>query len=596
MKKKIIWILVSLVMGLSLVIASCAPKEAAKEKEVGKATVVTGEEKTVAEKVAEEKPEILPPEVPKYGGTYTYIGADIRGFDPVKFLTMDCTANHFVCGYAMMGDWTKGPAGTNEIDWNNGFVGRSDVWAGNFAESWEIPDQNTIIFHVRKGIKFQNKAPVNGRELTAYDFEYSWNRAWFAPGAYHPTSVDKDAIPTSIKAIDKYTLEIKAPAKQLGIVWLLTGAMAWIYPHEVIDVYGDMTDWHNLVGAGPFMLADYVPGASVTYTKNPTYWEHDPFHPENQLPYLDTVRALIIPDLSTQLAALRTGKVDKMASISWENGELLLKQCPDLKYVVKFGGATFLWGRLDKPELPFKDIRVRQALNIAINKQEIIDDYYNGHAVMLGWPYLPTSSYAPWYTPLEEMPEEVQMLYKYDPEKAKQLLKDAGYPQGFKTKVQCSSVDVDFLSMIREYLLKVNVDMVIEPLEPSIFTSVLRARKHDEIIYKFGTLHWPARFLEVRKESFDDHSFFESTTTREWYNTITANYWKPDVVDPILKKYGPFVLGQAIGIWLPVPETYIMWWPWVQNYHGEQMMGFTQVEFHTRYIWIDTALKKSMGY
>jgi peptide/nickel transport system substrate-binding protein len=597
MMKKIVWVFVSCLMVLSLVIASCGTKEEegkVKEEEGGQ-VVITEEGKKVEGEVAKEKA-VLPPEMPKYGGTYTYIGGDVNGFDPAVYRTMDCTANHFVNGYAMMGDWTLGPAGSNIIDWNNGFAGRSDVWAGNFAESWEIPDSNTIIFHVRKGIHFQNKYPVNGREMTADDFAYSWNRAWFTPGAYHPTAVDQDAIPTSIKALDKYTLEIKLPAKQIGVIWLLTGAMAWIYPHEIIDTYGNMNDWRNLVGAGPFSLTDYVPAASLTYEKNPTYWEYDPYHPENQLPYIDEVKCLIIPDLSTQLAAFRTGKVDKMAAISWENGELLKKQCPNLQDVVKYGMPNFPWMRVDKPDIPLYDIRVRQAMNMAVNKQEIVDQYYGGHATMMGWPYLPTASYAYWYIPLEDQPEDVQELFTYNPEKAKQLLTDAGYPNGFHTTIVCQASDADYLSMIREYLLKVGVDMEIQQLEASIYLGMVRARTHDAMILKFGTQHWPARFLEVRKESLDCASYFESPTTREWYNTMMANYWKPEVIDPILKQYGTFVLEQALAIWVPVPETYIMWWPWVQNYHGENVMGFTQVEFFTRYIWLDKALKNSMGY
>jgi peptide/nickel transport system substrate-binding protein len=596
MIKKMVWVVVSCLMVLSLVIASCGPEAVEEEEEEEEGEVVITEEEREAEEEVVEEEGLLPPDVPKYGGMYTFIAlGDYRGWDPVKNLTMDCTAQHYIGGYPLMGDWKKGPAGTNEIEWTGGFAGRSDVWTGNFAESFEIPDATTIIFHVRQGVKFQNKAPVNGREMDATDFEYSINRTWTKP-AYHPGSIDPDAQPTSIKAIDKWTLEMKVPAKQLGIVWLLTGAMSWIYPHEVIDVYGDMTNWKTLVGAGPFTLEDYVTASTITYKRNPNYWQYDPYHPENQLPYIDTLKSLIIPDLSTQLAAFRTGKVDKMGSLSWENGELLLTQCPDLNYITGYGGSAFPCMRIDKAELATYDIKVRQALNMAINRQEIIDEYYEGNAVILGWPYNPSKAYSAWYTPLEEQPKTVQDLFTYNPEKAKQLLTDAGYPNGFQTEIVCQSMDVDYLSLIKEYLADINVTLNIQSVESGAYYSYYRGRNHNDMIFKGWTQHWPARFLDVRKESFDNHSFFESTITRNWYNTICANYWKPEVIDPILKEYGSFVLEQAIGIWLPISNVYHMWWPWVQNYHGEQMMGFVQPEYYVYYIWVDEALKESMGY
>ena len=74
----------------------------------------------------------------------------------------------------------------------------------------------------------------------------------------------------------------------------------WIYPPEVIGQHGHMQDWKTAVGTGPYMLTDWVKGSAITYTKNPNYWGHDEKFPENRLPYLDEVKALIIPDPSTR--------------------------------------------------------------------------------------------------------------------------------------------------------------------------------------------------------------------------------------------------------------------------------------------------------
>jgi peptide/nickel transport system substrate-binding protein len=104
------------------------------------------------------------------------------------------------------------------------------------------------------------------------------------------------------------------------------------YPPETVAKYGDMKDWQNAVGTGPFMLTDYVSGSSITFARNPDYWMKDPLHPQNQLPYVDGVKLLIIPDTSTALSALRTGKLDVMEAVVWDDTVSLKKTSPDLQY------------------------------------------------------------------------------------------------------------------------------------------------------------------------------------------------------------------------------------------------------------------------
>ena len=154
-----------------------------------------------------------------------------------------------------------------------------------------------------------------------------------------------------------------------------------------------MKDWRNSVGTGPFILTDYVSGSAITFIRNPHYFGKDPLHSQNQLPYLDGVKMLIIPDISTYLAALRTGKLDMLPAVSWEDAASLIKTNPDLKYNTRYQTPTFPVGRVDKQDLPFKDIKVRQALNMAIDKQAILKAYFGGHAALLGYPWPPTKTY-----------------------------------------------------------------------------------------------------------------------------------------------------------------------------------------------------------
>jgi peptide/nickel transport system substrate-binding protein len=107
----------------------------------------------------------------------------------------------------------------------------------------------------------------------------------------------------------------------------------------------------------------------------------DPLRPENSLPYLDGVRWIVIPDYSTRVAAMRTDKADYIRQISLEDRNSLLQSKPQLQYRASLDNTGYLiYMRIDKPELPFHDIRVRQALSMAIDRQAIKKDFYLGDA------------------------------------------------------------------------------------------------------------------------------------------------------------------------------------------------------------------------
>jgi peptide/nickel transport system substrate-binding protein len=386
-----------------------------------------------------------------------------------------------------------------------------------------------------------------------------------------------------------------------GLMLAVCGGFLWTWPPEVINKYGDMKDWKNSSGTGPFMLTDYVSGSAITFIKNANYFAKDPTHPQNQLPYLNGVKMLIIPDISTELSALRTGKLDMLPAVSWEDATSLTKTNPELKYNIRYLAPTFPVGRVDKPDLPFKDIRVRQALNMAIDKQGIVKDFYAGHAALLGYPWPPTKTYEQIYTPLEQQSKAVQDLFTYSPDKAKQLLADAGYPNGFTTHIICdgTTTQPDMLAIVRQQLLKIGVDMQIQTKESGVYTTITRGRTHEEMLMK-GSVDYsfPFRMLMVRKESFDDPAYFEADFTRAAYNDVSRLVGVDDAtVNKTLKEVGKFSLEQAWGIWLPAPQAYDMWQPWVGNYHGEQDVGYLAgpADRILDWVWIDQALKQSMG-
>jgi len=541
-------------------------------------------------------------EKPKYGGTYTELIGEPAGFDPLVVQTNFCTTLQVTHDTLLGGSWEKGPAGTGETDWLVGFLGQSNLWSGQIAESWEIPDNETIIYRIKKGIKWMQRAPGNGREMTAADVAWSIESEWKTPGTNFDVYFSKDQHLISATATDKYTVVLKVPSKAMGTNFMENSEREFIRNPDVTKLYGNQNEWKNMDTTGPFYIVDYVRGSSVTYARNPNYWERNPIGPGkgDQLPYVDGIKNLIIVDTSTQVAAFRTGKIDLFKSLNWEDSKDTLRRNPALKSIQLFMSGLIPSGRVDKPNLPFKDVKVRRALNMAVNKQRIVDEYYKGNAELFGWPFFPTKANAPFYIPLKDQPASVQELFKYNPDKAKQLLSEAGYPAGFKTKIVVTSAgtDADFLSIIREDLLKVGVDMQIQVLEPTVYRSVMTGRTHEEMLARTVTMAgMPYMIHEIRADSSGNPSFWQDDKTLAVWQSIQDNMGRndPKWVSEV-KNVMPHVLDEAWGIFTPAPHVYHLWWPWVKNFRGEVGTGYARFNRNMRYLWIDPDLKKSMGY
>jgi peptide/nickel transport system substrate-binding protein len=352
MKKKIVWLLLSCLMVVALALASCGPAVTEEEEEE---EVVTEEEEEeeVMEEEEEEGPEMVRDSVgnlvekPKYGGVFTLArSTDVNYFDEIGRYIHSSQSQQLTNEALFRGDWTKGPTGTGEASWYYHMFPSMDLQAGLVAESWELVDDTTIVLHIRQGIHFQDKPPTNGRELVADDVVYSLWRIWNIETSYNYAAYPWDIYFESMEATDKYTVVIKATstAKLAGIFDMMFNHHKMV-PKDAVELYGDLYDWENAIGTGPFLLVDYVPVSSLTFERNPNYWMDDPLHPGNQLPYLDGVKWLVIPDLSTRTAAIRTHKIDWLA-LNWEEADALIKTNPELMYVSYLtAGSSGLWFR-----------------------------------------------------------------------------------------------------------------------------------------------------------------------------------------------------------------------------------------------------------
>jgi peptide/nickel transport system substrate-binding protein len=541
-------------------------------------------------------------EKPQYGGTASCLlttTTHTTTFDPAIATTAASNAG-LVYGRLAIGDWTKGPQGTNEYSFESSWIA-DPYLTGELAESWERPDLNIIIFHLRKGVYWQSLPPVNGREFTAddvvYSFEYNKKEprsVWYGTGA-------------KCEKIDKYTIKVSEGEPPVTFRKLHAWTN-WLYllPKEAVDkATADKTtinDWRYTVGIGPFMLKDVVSGSSCTWVRNPTYWRSDPFHPQNKLPYIDKLDGIVMLDESTQLAAMRTGKLERLG-VAWDKAAGLQETNPELKFRKMRPDAAFVvFLRTDIA--PFKDVRVRQALMLGIDYQGIVRDYYKGNAVIQTWPI---AQFMSCYTPLEELPADAQELYSYNTDKAKKLLADAGYPTGFKTQLDTGNWAryIDDCSLIKEYLSKIGLDVNINVTEPGTYSATLYGEKYPGMIYVSGwgnngdedVLGWAhGGWVGTKGEpSVYDFGKVVDPVAVDAFNKIMTTPTQEER-DKLRKEEAIREIKLAWELPMPTPNGFMFWQPWLKGFAGEYGLGPDPPEGYMvfGYVWIDRALKNSL--
>lgn len=470
----------------------------------------------------------------------------------------------------------------------------SDALRGELAESWRWIDPLTLEIKLRKGVKFPAKPGVMAeRELVAEDVIYSFNR--------QNTSAKK--IPTyfdhieKFEATDKHTLVMKL--KEYNAEWDYRfgwGYYSGIIPKEVVTAGAG--NWKNVNGTGPFMLTDFVQGNSNTYSKNSIYWGKEKIGgKEYKLPFVDKVVYRTIKDEATQHSALRTGKLDIHESVRWQAVDELKKSAPQLQWSKWLDtNGVFLSMRVDTK--PFDDIRVRRAMNLAVNKQAIVKEFYNGNAELFAYPQHP--DYVGYYEPLEAMPAAVKELFIYDPAKAKKLLAEAGYPKGFGFKVQvcsCQPDHMELLPLVAAYLEQVGVKLEIQPMEYGAFLSAMTSKKNAPGYFMRNGHTNPT--TTIRKSFVKAQTWNPSQWSDEEYDKkMAAVYLERDeqTRQRMLKLMTREILEKAPYLWLPTPYLFTAWWPWVKNYGGELRAGAVRPGPIYARIWVDQDMKKKMGF
>ncbi len=539
------------------------------------------------------------PEAPKPGGTVEiatiYVTISALSFDNYDWPWKHNHDTGAIYEQLFAADLSKAKSRGGKNSYINDAYIPSNLIRGELAEKWEwLENPLRLKIDLRKGVMFPEKAGVmKAREMVAEDVVYSFKRLSTSPKA---TRNYFDYV-KDVTAPDKYTVVFEM--SKFNAEWDYRfgyGYYSGIIPKEVVDA--GAANWKNVNGSGPFKLTDYVAGNSQTYEKNAEYWDKETINEkEFKLPYVDKVVYRIIKDEATRVTALRTGKLDIMEGVRWQDVETLRKSVPQLKWNKWLNqSGTFLSMRVDQK--PFDDIRVRRALNLAVNKEEIIKSYYNGNAELYAYPQHP--EYGPYFQPLSEQPDSVKELFKYDPAKAKKLLAEAGYPNGltFTTQVcSCNPDHMDLLPLVAAYLEQVGVKMEIQPMEYAAFLSAMTTQKNTPGYFMNNGHTNPTTSIRksfVPKQVWNPSQWDDPKLTAR----MEAVYEERDEAKRIaeIRAMTTEMVDAAPYIWMPTPYVFTAWWPWVKGYEGELRAGSVRPGPIYARMWVDQEMKKKMGY
>jgi len=420
----------------------------------------------------------------------------------------------------------------------------------DLATSWDVSkDGLTWTFHLRKGVKFHDGSPFNA-ECVKFTFE-----RLLAPETGSPYRA-QFLIIDHIDVVDDYTVSIttKRPYPDF-LLNIANGNLTMLSPTATkkwsVGEYGN-----HPVGTGPYKLKEIARGDRVVFVRNENYW--------GPKPKIRTIIYRPVPEASVRIAMLRTGEADIVAKIPPEE---LKKLSSDPTVKVIASPAMFQLGielRCDQP--PLNDIRVRQALNYAVDKKAIAENILLGAGEVATAPYGPGIDFRANLKP-----------YPYDPEKAKLLLKEAGYPNGFKLKLWAPNgrylKDKQIAEAIQGYLQNIGIDVELRIMDWPEYTQMQRSPERQALMLGRATpgadytmtrlwsrdswnrdnltLYWNPKLEELLAEA---RVCFDRAKREKLYHEAQSIVWNEAPFIFLHSQYNTFALKPDIQGFVVIPQ------------------------------------------
>ena len=325
-----------------------------------------------------------------------------------------------------------------------GVVPGTFVPEADLAESWGQTSDTTYVFKLRRGVRWHPKPPVNGRELTADDVKYSFER--FLGPINNPNRTVLEEV-ERVEALDRYTVRITLKAPFAWFLDAIASTTAWILPREAVEQFGDVRRPEACIGTGPWMLERYDPNVRLSFVRHPDYFV-------SGLPYADGVEASMAGDSAARLAHWLGGQLDFAPGLGMTVRRIDLDAVRKRKPTLQTAEFTWMVGAFAAMKLdqePFKDVRVRRALSLATSLKDILDASPLAQGQGVPTPAVPPAL-VDWAIPIDQLSAEGQRLYRHDPAAAARLLAEAGHGAALKVPLETASFGAEWLDGVQVYL------------------------------------------------------------------------------------------------------------------------------------------------
>lgn len=420
-------------------------------------------------------------------------------------------------------------------------------------------DGKVYTIKLRRGVRWEARPPVNGREVVASDVKYTMERALRkSPAAERPGQVER------VETLDPHTVRLHLGDAFAPFLHNLAEPWSAILPPEVEDKFGDFKAAESLIGCGPFVLERYEPGVKAVFARNPTYYDQ-------RLPYLDKVEWLFIKDRSTQLSLFRAGQVDiPFYDARIPRADVASFRRSNHGYPVMFWdwlAVRTLAMRTDRP--PFSDVRVRRALSLGVDRKKWVAEHLDGQGYEDHGPV--PSSMREWKLPARDLGEGARYL-DHNPALARKLLAEAGFAGGLK--VRCTNWPgygpeyVEDVELLASNLRQIGVDLQIVNEEYGQYVRGSLLGRFDEVtwgpspvltevdgyLYNFFRSGQPTNRSHVTDTQLD--------VLLEAQRRYTSRSSRKKVIDDIQRH----AAAQVYYVYTPYPKSVSSWSPRVKNY------------------------------
>ena len=404
----------------------------------------------------------------------------------------------------------------------------------NLAVSWEQIEPTVWQYKLREGVEFSNGEPFNADQV-----KFSFDRV-MAPDSDSMRKGETRYV-SSVEVVDDYTVNFHTDGI-IPLFDLYVTAKFPIVPEGYITENGAQHFANNPIGTGPYVLEEWVKDDHITLRKNPTYWGEEP--------NIDVLTFLTVPDISSRVATLLAGEAD----IATDLQPATVQEVEDrdgLSVVSRPGMRSVFLLFNTKIDSPVTDRRVRQAINYAVDKDAIIANILDGFGKKLEGQVL-SEEYWGYQAALE--------AYPYDPAKAKELLAEAGYPDGFDLRIVSPRgrymMDAEISQAVAGQLKEVGINATVDTLEWGVFSEEQYSHEGGPVfLLGYMTVPDAARMLSIWHSTHPNDQHPDATFDE--LSDAAINETDVDARREIVKEAVEYFREDAPVVFLH--QQYILW-------------------------------------